>query len=448
MAGLIILEVERRVHKREVREQALGAHAAGQAEQVVVRIARVIADALLHAEDLDREDRRLALAQAALGHQQQVAHDHAPLRGGIHAVVDRGERRLRARAGMHGVQVVDERLHRLIGATLRLAVAAVDRVAHDAVGRLAVGHLKQAAAQLVFKRLVGLERRHEAGFRLDLAQQRLRVVVAGMVHEHQVKARAQRAAVLLDVGLRHARGHVIVEAGNRLAAVLVVLVGLDRDARQRGIAADVLRLAQHAVAGREAARKQLRQVDLRAGRRQRQEVEVMDVNVSLAVRPCMLGIEHIHVVELLRALAAVLEHRAHRGIAVNVRVLALDVGIRRVLERDVLQDVHQAGLGLPRAAALRPVENVGLGGLGVALINENLLHHVLHALDRRHVDALVAVHLARHDARQALCFLGALGAVRRLKGAQNRAGNLFFLIGDLAAVPLDDVLRHPHIPHP
>ena len=83
--------------------------------QVVVGIAGVVADALLDAENLDGEDGRFAVAKARLGGQKNVAHHHAAFGRGIHAIVDGGERHLRARAGVHGVQVVDQRLHGLIG---------------------------------------------------------------------------------------------------------------------------------------------------------------------------------------------------------------------------------------------------------------------------------------------------------------------------------------------
>ena len=58
---------------------------------------------------------RLAVAKARLGGQKDVAHDHAALGRGIHAVVDGGEGHLRARAAVHGVEVMDKRLHGLIG---------------------------------------------------------------------------------------------------------------------------------------------------------------------------------------------------------------------------------------------------------------------------------------------------------------------------------------------
>ena len=444
VAGLVILEVERRIHKRKIREEALGAHANRQPEQVVVRVAGVVAHALLDAENLNRENRRFAVAQSALRRQQQVAHHHARLRRGIHAVVDGGERRLRARAGVHRVQVVDERLHRLIGAALRLAVAALGCVVQHALDGRLVRHRRQALAQRVVKFLVRLERRGRARLGANLADDGLCLVVGRVVIQQQIQRGAERAAVFLDVGFGHAGRHVVIKAGDGLTAVLIVLVALDGNAGQRGIAADVLRLAQHAVAGRKTALEQLRQVDLGAGRRQRQEVEVVDVDVALAVRARVLRVEHVHVVKLLGALRAVLEHRAHRGIAVDVRVLALHIGFGGVLERDVLQNVHQAGFRLAGAAALRAIEDVCLRRLGVALGNQHALHLILNILDGGRFVVLLRVHLAGDNLRQAVGLVLSLSALRGHKRAVDGGGNFGLVVGHEPPVALFDVLRHIH----
>ena len=44
---------------------------------------------------------------------------------------------------------------------------------------------------------------------------------------------------------------------------------------------------------------------------------------------------------------------------------------------------HEAGIHLPRAAALLAVKNIGLGRAAVALLHQHLLHKVLHMLDLR-----------------------------------------------------------------
>ena len=75
MAGLVVFQVERRVEEREVREHSLGGNAARELEQVVVRVAVVVVDALLDLEDVNRENRGLAVAETGLGREQQLLHD-------------------------------------------------------------------------------------------------------------------------------------------------------------------------------------------------------------------------------------------------------------------------------------------------------------------------------------------------------------------------------------
>ena len=59
--------------------------------------------------------------------------------------------------------------------------------------------------------------------------------------------------------------HPVVEVRDALSAVLVVLIGLDRNTGQRGVACDIVRLRRKAVAGAETAAKQLLDVDLATG---------------------------------------------------------------------------------------------------------------------------------------------------------------------------------------
>ena len=47
--------------------------------------------------------------------KQHIAHGHPAFRGGVGSVIDGGKRGLGTGTGVHGVQVVDKALHRLIG---------------------------------------------------------------------------------------------------------------------------------------------------------------------------------------------------------------------------------------------------------------------------------------------------------------------------------------------
>ena len=223
--------------------------------------------------------------------------------------------------------------------------------------------------------------------------------------------------------------------------MLVVLVGLDGDARQRGVRTDVVRLTQETVAGGKAVAEQLQQVDLTASRGQRQEVQIVDVDIALAVCLGMRRIEDEHLVELLGALGAVLEHGAHRGIAVDVGVLALDIVLERGLERQVLVHLHQSGVHLTHAGALVAVQDVLLSRAGMTAFDQHLLYGVLHLLNggsfgsssllQRFFDLLCQ--LLRHIV---------VLAAGCLRGTENCICDLVDLKGSRTAIPLDDLLNH------
>ena len=223
--------------------------------------------------------------------------------------------------------------------------------------------------------------------------------------------------------------------------MLVVLVGLDGDARQRGVRTDVVRLTQEAVTGGKTVAEQLQQVNLTAGGGQRQKIQIVDVDITLAVCLGVRRIEDEHLIELLGALGAVLEHGAHRGITVDVGVLSLDVVLERGLERQILVHLHQTGVHLTHAGALVAVQDVLLGRAGMSAFDQNLLNRVLHLFNggsfgssnllQRFFDLLCQ--LLRHIvvlAAGCLCC------------AENCICDLVDLKGSHAPVPLDDLLNH------
>ena len=226
--------------------------------------------------------------------------------------------------------------------------------------------------------------------------------------------------------------------------MLVVLVGLDGNAGQGRIAGDVHGLPQGAVAGAEPVPEQGGQLNLAAGGGEGIEVLVMDVDVALRVGMGKAGVQHIHVVELLRALGTKLEHGAHGGVAVDVGVLPLDVRVPGVLEADVLENLHQAGVHLPHPAALGAIKDVRLGGADEALFDEHPLHGVLHLFHGGHAaDVFVVLQFLNDPLGQLLGGLGALGAAAGLKGLHNGRLDLRRIKGYGAAVPLLDAL-HGH----
>ena len=123
--------------------------------------------------------------------------------------------------------------------------------------------------------------------------------------------------------------------------MLVVLVRLNGNARKRRVAGNIVRLAEVSVAGGKTAVEQLEQVYLAAGGGERQEVEVVYVDIAVDVRLGVLRVEHVHLVELLGTFAAVFQHSPHCGVAVDVGVFALDVAVRRRHEGQILVYLHQ-----------------------------------------------------------------------------------------------------------
>ena len=443
--ALVVLRVERRVNEAEVREQALRGAMHGQLEQVVVRILGVVVHALLHAEDLHGEDGRLAGAEAFLGGQQHVLHHHATLGRGVHAVVHRAERRLRAGAAVHGVQVVHERLHGLERRAVGIAQGVLSRIGHGLVGGLLAGaDLHERRAHGGLEALVHGEAGPYARLRLD-ARERVLRERAGVVHgiaQQQIDGFGQMLLVQAAVRFTHALGQTVVEVADSLAAVLVVLVALDGDAGQRRVAGDVVGLAQHAVARGEAALEQLLQLDLAARGGEGVEVHVVDVDVAFAVGAGELRVDDAHLVELLGRLRAVLEHGTHGGVGVDVGVLALHVRVRRLRERDVLERLDEAAVHVARAAALGAVQDVGLGRLHEAGLDERLLHEVLHALNRGRALDGAALQLVHHALRDILGRRTILHGPACLESALHRLGDLLLLEFHRPAVALHDGLDH------
>ena len=156
------------------------------------------------------------------------------------------------------------------------------------------------------------------------------------------------------------------------------------------------------------------------------------------MRPRELRVDDAHLVELLGRLRAVLEHGAHGGVGVDVGVLALHVRVAGLGERDVLERLDKAAVHVAGAAALGAVEDVGLGRLHEAGLDERLLHEVLHALHRGHALDGAAFQLLHHLARDVLGGRAVLHGAARLERALHRLGDLALVEFRRAPVALDD----------
>ena len=165
------------------------------------------------------------------------------------------------------------------------------------------------------------------------------------------------------------------------------------------------------------------------------------MNIALAVRLGMRGVEDEHFIELLGALRAILEHGAHGGVAVDIGVFALDVVLERGLEGQILINLHQPGVHLAHTGALVAVEDVLFRRAGMAAFDQHLLHCILYLLDRGN---FVADRAFQHlldllcQAARHLIILAA-GCLRR---AEDRRCDLLDLEGRTAPVTLDNLLNH------
>ena len=383
VAGLVVLEVERSVDEREVREHALCGNADSKLEKVVVGVAGVVVDALFDLENMYREDRSFTVAQTVFLGEHYVLDNHSALRGGVGAVVYRGERILRAGAGIHRVQVVNERFHCLVGRAVGLGFGELFSSVLEVRELVAVLRGRDLPfLRLVF--VVVLEAGVQSVFLGDIACDELEFLKhLGVILNAEGKAYRLRkvGGVQPAEGLFNALRHGVVEYRHGLTAVLVVLVRLNGNARKRRVAGNIVRLAEVSVAGGKTAVEQLEQVDLAAGGGERQEVEVVYVDIAVDVRLGVLRVEHVHLVELLGTFAAVFQHGTHCGVAVDVGVFALDVAVRRGHEGQILVYLHQGGVHLARPGAVCAVQYVSLGGLCVTLLDEHPFYHILYFLN-------------------------------------------------------------------
>ena len=77
----------------------------------------------------------------------------------------------------------------------------------------------------------------------------------------------------------------------------------------------------------ESVCKQFEKVDLAAGGRPAVEIKVVDMNISFSVELCDFRVNHRVKVVFLGGVRTLLEHRAHRRIAVDVGVIPLQIAV-------------------------------------------------------------------------------------------------------------------------
>ena len=190
--------------------------------------------------------------------------------------------------------------------------------------------------------------------------------------------------IFLAEGADHAVRHGVIEIRDGLAAVHLVLVGLNRDAGQGRVGLDGIRLPDVAVSRTETVLEKLNQINLTAGLRQHIEILVMDMDVPVQVgRRDILG-QDIVVHEIIGSLGAVFQHGAHGCVRVDIGVFPLDIRVRRAAKSQLLVNLHQIRLGFAHLRVLSPVEDVGLRRLRETARDQLFLHNILHLLHLRH----------------------------------------------------------------
>ena len=195
----------------------------------------------------------------------------------------------------------------------------------------------------------------------------------------------------------------------------------------------------------EAALKQLLNINLTAGGGQRVEVKVVDVNVALTVCLGVLGAQEVHFIVGLGTCGADLQHTAHGSVTVNVGVVSLHVADAGIDLGDLVDGLHQYGIGFSGAGTGRAVENICLGSGVESVVHELTFHSVLNGLNV----GVGVLELAFQLTLYVVCYDGSIGCVALVCGfqrTQNGCGDLVLVIQHHASVALDNGLYHVKIP--
>ena len=169
----------------------------------------------------------------------------------------------------------------------------------------------------------------------------------------------------------------------------------------------------------------------------------MDIAVDVRGRDILR--QDVVVDEIFASLGAILEHRSHRRIGVDVRVLPFDVRVLCVPEGQLLVNIHQRALRFADLGMLGAIQDIGLRRAGKAVSDQLLLHTILYLLHGGHVSA---PHMLRHLPGQdffhlrghgflphsLICFMDGAADLVRVK-LDNHAVALFDLIRHLSVIP-------------
>ena len=445
--GDIVLQVERRVQEGIVGEQTPGADLAAQAEQVVVGVRLIVVDAFLDLKNVYGKNTGLAVAQTGIQCQKHIADGHSALRRGVGAVIDGGEGGLGTGTGVHGIQIVDKALHGLLGVTIGLALGTAACLCdhlHGLIHRNLIA-LSQLLRDPCIESLRILQPGRFTEFTLHTGDHSIDAFVHIAQIQCVLQCLSQLPAIGLAVGLCNALGHTIVKVGDGLTAVLVILIGLNGNGSQCCIALDALGLPEIAMTSGETAVKQLENIDLAAGCSQAVEIKVMDVDIAFPICLGMLGAEQIHLIVGLGTGGSDLQHGAHGGVTVNVGIVPLHITLSGISMGNFLDGLHQAGVGLSSAGTCSPVQNIGLGRSGEAVVHQLPLHRILNQLNIGRFSGKTALQLPLNIICHS-CSISSIALMGSFQSPQNGRSDFILVIQHNTAVSFGNAGNH--IVHP
>ena len=136
---------------------------------------------------------------------------------------------------MHGIEVMYQRLHGLIGGLTGFLICVFAGEAHAFGRRLRAKVLPQRGGQGLVIAVPPRQTGPFAGLAFEPFGQRRGIHLIVLICAIYFQRFRQIVAEQLAEGLLHPRRHRVVEVGNGLSAMLVILVGLNGDTGQRGI---------------------------------------------------------------------------------------------------------------------------------------------------------------------------------------------------------------------
>ena len=161
---------------------------------------------------------------------------------------------------MHGIEVVHEALHRLMGIALGALIGLFEGKTHGHSGELTADVIKASSES--FGRNIGMSKRGLEA--TECFDEGLTLLIRKASPREETMRIEEAVGELTDEGLTHARCHKEVEGWDSLPTVLLVLIRLEDDRRKSGVALDILWGTDAPILRVEASLEEIRQIVLHA----------------------------------------------------------------------------------------------------------------------------------------------------------------------------------------